>query len=153
AEVGQLRVLGGNPDQTPFPRAEQYGRSHRCVVNEIGHMRTERLEVKQQTYANQPEDYADYRAYEPIAHQVQGLEIVAATDMLGLQPGLIPADDVQEEFINTKGLHVIGNAMSAVQRGSQIIEAFHDFPFRGCPGDPGARVALRSLLELYSMSI
>ena len=61
-----------------------------------------------------------------------------------LQASLVTADHMEKKLVNTNPLHVIGDSMSAIQRGSQIVEAFHDFPCadarkpraRGCRQSP-----------------
>src|SRR3984893_4401608 len=71
-----------------------------------------------------PERGAD----EPVAHDIEGFEVVAGMDLMPLEARVVAANDVQVEIVDADimqvGRHLIGRCYG----GREKIDAFHGFP-------------------------
>src|SRR5439155_9572426 len=124
-ELPEILVLRGYPGQAAFPRAEHRRDGDDHEIDVVGNIRAERLEVHQQSGADQSRDGAKGGADEPVAQDIQRLQIVAGVDMFLLQPGFVLGDDVQEEIPQSRSVQVVGYAVRALERGREIVEAIH----------------------------
>src|SRR5260370_31011252 len=100
-------MLAVDSHEAAFPGAKQRGRSDQDGVNERRHhMNAEGLRVQEQSDPRQTDEKPERGADEPVAQDIQGLEVVAGVDLMPLETRLLEANDMQVEIIDADIMQV-----------------------------------------------
>src|SRR3984893_11532480 len=130
-KLGELLMLAVDSHEAAFPGAEQRGRSDQDGVNERRHhMNAERLRVHEQSDPRQTNEKSQRGADEPVAHDIQGFEVVAGMDLMPLETRVVAANDVQVEIIDADRMQIGRHLIGRCYGGSEKINAFHGLPPR-----------------------
>ena len=88
-EARELAVLGRDADQPAFPGAEERRDADEQERDQVRDRDAERVEIPQQVDAEDADRAADGAADDPVAHEIERLEIVARVDVLLLEAGFV----------------------------------------------------------------
>src|SRR5882724_13622203 len=92
-KLGKLLVLAVDSHEAAFPGAKQRSRADQERVNEGGNRIVfEGLGVQEQSDALQSDHTSERGADEPVAHDVQGFEVIAGVDLMPLEARVVAAD-------------------------------------------------------------
>src|SRR5262245_53155460 len=127
-ELLELLVLARDAGQAAFPGAEHRDDRDEDEIDVTRDVRAEGFEVHQESSPDEPPNDPYRRADEAVADDVERFEVVAGMDVLPFQPGFVLRDNVEKEILDARSMEIIGDPMSALQRGCEVVKTTHHSP-------------------------
>ena len=87
-----------------------------------------RLDRHEVAAMHQSDHTSERGADEPVAHDVQGFEVIAGVDLMPFEARLVAADDVQVQIPDADFMQIGRHLIGRCNVGSEKINTFHGFP-------------------------